>query len=113
MFKLKDSLLTAQNRMKYYADKSCSDRQLKVGSMVYLKIQPYRQNAFGQCGSLKLRYKFYGPFKVLQCIGEVAYKLQLPDTTNIHPVFHISQQKEHVGKCAITLPHMPLVTGRA
>jgi hypothetical protein len=107
---LKENLLQAQQRMKIYADKNRTERSFKVGDMVYLKIQPYRQNAFGLRGSLKLRSKYYGPFLVLQRIGELAYKLQLPDTATIHPVFHISQLKGHVGKSAIPLPHVPMVT---
>lgn len=107
---LKENLQHAQNRMKFYADKLRTDRQFNVGDMVYIKIQPYRQNAFGLRGLLKLRSKYYGPFKVVERVGELAYKLQLPDTATIHPVFHVSQLKAHVGKYAIPLPHVPLVT---
>lgn len=96
--------------MKVYADQHRSDRHYNVDDMVYIRIQPYRQNAFGLRGSLKLRTKYYGPFKILARVGEVAYRLQLPDTTTIHPVFHISQLKKHVGKHAIPLPHVPMVT---
>lgn len=108
--RLKSNLLNAQNKMKLYADRKRTERQLDEGAMVYLRIQPYRQNAFGLRGSLKLRSKYYGPFKVLEKVGEVAYRLQLPDTAAIHPVFHISQLKEHIGKHAVPLPHVPLVT---
>jgi hypothetical protein len=51
---LKENLLLAQQRMKFYADKNRTERSFKVGDMVYIKIQPYRQNAFGLRGSLKL-----------------------------------------------------------
>lgn len=107
---LKTNLQEAQNRMKVYAHQHRTDRQYEVNDMVYLRIQPYMQNAFGLRGSLKLRSKYYGPFKIIARVGEVSYKLQLPDTTNIHPVFHISHLKNHVGANAIPLPHVPLLT---
>lgn len=108
--RLKTNLQEAQNHMKVYADQNRIDRQYEVNDMVYLRIQPYWQNAFGLRGSLKLRSKYYGPFKILARVGEVSYRLQLPDTTNIHPVFHISHLKKHVGQNAVPLPHVPLVT---
>lgn len=107
---LKANLQSAQNRMKLYADKLRTERHFKVGDMVYLKIQPYRQNAFGLRGSLKLRSKYYGPFMVLEKVGDLAYKLHLPDDAMIHPVFHVSQLKAHLGKHAVPLPNVPLVT---
>lgn len=101
---LKENMHKAQERIKHFADKNRSEREL-----VYLKMQPYRQSAFGIRGSLKLRSKFYGPFKVLEKIGDVAYRLQLPDQAMIHPVFHVSQLKRHLGSHAVPIPRLPLV----
>lgn len=107
--KLKSSLTEAQRRMKHYADRNRSERSLAVGDMVYIKLQPYRQTAFGIRGSLKLRSKFYGPFKVLERVGQVAYRLQLPEDASIHPVFHVSQLKKHLGKRVVPMSNLPLV----
>lgn len=105
---LKANLQQAQNRIKQFADKHRSDRQLQEGDLVYLKIQPYRQNAFGLRGSLKLRSKYYGLIKSFS--AWVRWLTNFSSTAEIHPVFHVSQLKRHLGSKAVALPHVPIVT---
>jgi hypothetical protein len=79
--------------MKRQADKGCSERVFAVGDHVYLKLQPYMQSSVAHYSNNKLSFKFFGQFRISARVGSVAYKLELPATALIHPVFHVSQLK--------------------
>jgi hypothetical protein len=69
-----ENLTQAQARMNKYANAK-KQRQLDVGDMAYIKMHPYRMAAFGIRQFIKLTSKFYCPFRVLQKIGKLAYKI--------------------------------------
>jgi hypothetical protein len=69
------------------------DVAFQEGNYVYLKVSPIRGlHRFKVKG--KLSPHFIGPFQILQRVGEVAYRLDLPEQLlDVHDVFHISQLK--------------------
>jgi hypothetical protein len=75
---LKDNLTMAQNRMKQQANQHRSERSFEVGDWLFLRLQPYKQMSLKQATKdNKLSPKYYGPYKVLQNIGTMEYKLEL------------------------------------
>ncbi|KAL7128917.1 hypothetical protein ABFS83_13G026800 [Erythranthe nasuta] len=105
--RLKELLTEAHQRMKFYADQHRSEREFTEGEWVYLKLKPYKQMSLRKSELWKLRPKYCGPFLSTKRIGAVAYELQLPADAKVHPVFHVSELKKHVGdttKITATLP---------
>ena len=71
---IRQCLLTAQSRQKSYADVRRRPLEFEVGDHVFLKVMPNRGVVkFGKCG--KLSPRFIGPFKVLERIDTIAYRL--------------------------------------
>ncbi|KAL8159020.1 hypothetical protein V2J09_000557 [Rumex salicifolius] len=103
---LRFHLMRAQHRMEQLANKHRSERSFEIGDLVYVKLQPYRQQSVVSRATQKLAPKYFGPFPIADRCGAVAYKVILPDSSRIHPVFHVSQLKKHVGGAVVstTLP---------
>ncbi|WVZ95473.1 hypothetical protein U9M48_041234 [Paspalum notatum var. saurae] len=104
---IKQHLERAKVRMKKQADKGRSEREFQVSEWVFLKLQPYVESSLAPRANQKLAFKFFGPYQILARVGKVAYKLQLPSSALIHPVFHVSQLKKAVGTghtASVTLP---------
>ena len=94
---LKENLTMTHNCMKQQANQHRSERSFQVGDWVFLRLQPYKQMSLNQAKKdNKLSPKYYGPYKVLQKIGTMAYKLELPASSRVQPVFPVSCLKKVV-----------------
>ncbi|GJV64647.1 putative reverse transcriptase domain-containing protein [Tanacetum coccineum] len=91
---IKQRMQAARDRQKSYADLKRKPMEFQVGDKVMLKVSPWKGVVrFGKRGKLNPRY--VGPFKVLEKVGEVAYKLELPEElSRVHNTFHVSNLKK-------------------
>ncbi|GJT98823.1 hypothetical protein Tco_1094341 [Tanacetum coccineum] len=82
----------ARDRQKSYADLKRKPMEFQVGDKVMLKVSPWKGVVrFGKQGKLNPRY--VGPFKVLGKVGEVAYKIELPEElSRVHNTFHFVKE---------------------
>ncbi|GJX09378.1 hypothetical protein Tco_0199237 [Tanacetum coccineum] len=78
--------------------------EFQVGDRVMLKVSPRKGVIrFGKQGKLNPRY--IGPFKILERISPMAYKLELPEElSNVHSTFHISNLKKYLSDESLVIP---------
>ncbi|GJT49450.1 putative reverse transcriptase domain-containing protein [Tanacetum coccineum] len=91
---IKQRMQAARDRQKSYTDLKRKPMEFQVGDKVMLKVSPWKGVVrFGKRGKLNPRY--VGPFKVLEKVGSVAYKLELPEElSRVHNTFHVSNLKK-------------------
>ncbi|GJU98258.1 putative reverse transcriptase domain-containing protein [Tanacetum coccineum] len=101
---IKQKMQAARDRQKSYADKKRKPMDFQVGDKVMLKVSPWKGVVrFGKRGKLNPRY--VGPFKVIEKVRTVAYKLELPqELSRVHNTFHISNLKRCYSNDPLTVP---------
>ena len=71
---------------KYYDRKRSEGPDFRKGDPVYL----IRRNVKTKRPSAKLDFTKLGPYEIEEVLGKTNYRLKLPKSMRIHPVFHIS-----------------------
>ncbi|GKC12435.1 putative reverse transcriptase domain-containing protein, partial [Tanacetum coccineum] len=89
---------------KSYADKRRKPLEFSVGDYVLLKVSPWKGVVrFGKKG--KLAPRFVGPFEIIEKVGLVAYRLDLPKELNgVHDTFHVSNLKKCLADPTLQVP---------
>ncbi|GJR42474.1 putative reverse transcriptase domain-containing protein [Tanacetum coccineum] len=91
---IKKRMQAARDRQKSYVDLKRKPIEFQVRVKVMLKVSPWKGVVrFGKRG--KLNPRFVRPFKVLEKVGAVAYKVELPqELSRVYNMFHISNLKK-------------------
>ena len=106
---LQENIHMERNKMKHQVNRHRFEHTFQVGDMVFIHLYHYKQSSFKLKGCQKLAPNFYGPYKVLQNIRFVAYKLELPPSSHVHPIFHVSCLNKFIGtsiRAQIILPEL-------
>ena len=82
---LVELIKATQNQQAKYYDAKHKRVEYKVGDKVWLLAS----NITTQCPCKKLDWKCFGPYAITERIGTQAYRLRLPPSLKIHPVFHV------------------------
>nr|GEV23471.1 putative reverse transcriptase domain-containing protein [Tanacetum cinerariifolium] len=98
IMQIQQRLQAARDQQKSYANVR------QVGDQVMLKVTPRKcVIRFGKRGKLNPRY--IGPFKFLKRIGQVAYKLELPEElSNVHSTLYVSNLKKCLSDEFLVIP---------
>ncbi|GKF16311.1 putative reverse transcriptase domain-containing protein [Tanacetum coccineum] len=101
---IRQRLQATRDRQRSYANVRQKPLEFQVGDRVMLKVSPRKGIIrFGKRGKLNPRY--IRAFKILERIGPVSYKLELPEElSNVHSTFHISNLKKCLSDESLFIP---------
>ncbi|GKF35853.1 hypothetical protein Tco_0112611, partial [Tanacetum coccineum] len=99
---IKDRLKAARDRLKSYDDKRRKPLEFSVADYVLLKVSPWKGVVrFGKKGTLAPR--FAGPFEIIEKVGLVAYRLDLPEELDEKPMEILEREFKKLQRSRIAI----------
>nr|GEV95396.1 putative reverse transcriptase domain-containing protein [Tanacetum cinerariifolium] len=104
IMQIKERLKMARSLKKSFADKRRKSLEFNIGDRVLLKVSPWKGVVrFGK--KRKLAPRYVGSFEVVECVGPVAYRLNLSQELScVHDVFHVSNLKKCLADSDLQVP---------
>nr|GEY00210.1 putative reverse transcriptase domain-containing protein [Tanacetum cinerariifolium] len=104
IIQIKQRVQTTHDRQKSYADLKRKLMEFQVGDRVSLKVSPWK-GVVRFCKRGKLNPRYVGPFKILEKVGSVSYKLELPqELSRVHNMFHVFNLKKCYAEEPLAIP---------
>ena len=102
---VRENVAVAQARQKQQADKKGRNNKFNfvIGDKVLLSTKNLPRAALPNTKSTKLMPRWIGPFEVLQRVGDLDYRLDIPSRMKLHPTFYVGLLKPYVDPEAISL----------
>jgi hypothetical protein len=110
---IRQRLLLSQDLMKDHHNKQRRAKSFDIDEWVWLRLQHRAAAGIAPLKFSKLSPRYFGPYKIIEKIGEVAYRLQLPEKARIHNVFYVALLKKFQGTPPVSIVQLPpLLHGR-
>lgn len=99
----------AQQLARQQYDRGHRPLELQVGDWVWLRMHQHPHGPLPSQQGSKLRQKFFGPYKIVEAINQLGFRLALPPGSRLHNVFRVGLLKKFVGAPPDAPPALPPV----
>lgn len=107
-----ERLAEAQSRQEQYANTHRRTESFRLDDLVWLSTENIQDDVNRMRPKRKLIPKWIGPYPIIEVLPSDVYRLQLPKTLRVHPVFHVSRLKRFYSEMESDLrdsTHQPFV----
>ena len=86
-----DAIAFAQMSAKFHYDRRHQPQFFREGDFVLLRLHKGYNIPANKLTGRKYGQQYVGPFEVLERVGKLAYRLDIPEHWKLHPIFTVAQ----------------------